>query len=593
MAQATILSEEGVSRSYYLSQLSLSPQEAGNQEEMINTASDMQGAASSIDGSWSKKKDTESQTDPLDKPVGVATEDETYFLSKDIPAQHLLELLQRHVGMPSSSSSSSAVSSAAEAPLKSTSTSGGESKCNKTRKTSSDHSTVQREGPLPLPLPQQQTQEPDRSKTLSSEICNISMGSRSTRPDETSDLLHRELLSETERGGAREAQSKGRPVKCPKPPGQSAAPRTAETPEDKQRGTRATHRGMSWTGPLSAGHRERDPWSSGSQTGIDGSYLGFLPQSQSTPGVFKAPPKSGVKCTLGQLSAIESNKESSYEWSPGFSAQQAEAPRHSTADQGHVGTTSAKVQSLPSLNYIQKVDAWRENQSSGKTSMFDSLALPGVCGTSPQKKAFGAGRVSLSQQSISLRQPPVSNTTNQNVQSAASSPRRGEAVGSVPSQENSGFAAQASSSPVGRSQSHSSLSTVVMAAQKDQQTEQNAVKETNQNQTDEQASATVEPPPLLNLGRVSDESPDVGLISSYISGIRSGASVGASSVVSLEVDNYAPYWTSKLSTPPPEARPRQLNIGERIPVGNKLYSEFLYDITLNVLRIKMLLCLHL
>ncbi|KAM9842284.1 uncharacterized protein alms1 [Aulostomus maculatus] len=45
--------------------------------------------------------------------------------------------------------------------------------------------------------------------------------------------------------------------------------------------------------------------------------------------------------------------------------------------------------------------------------------------------------------------------------------------------------------------------------------------------------------------------------------MKLGTSIRASSAVSLEVDNYAPYWTSKLSTPPP--KPRELNIDERIP----------------------------
>ncbi|KAL0177661.1 hypothetical protein M9458_026555, partial [Cirrhinus mrigala] len=41
------------------------------------------------------------------------------------------------------------------------------------------------------------------------------------------------------------------------------------------------------------------------------------------------------------------------------------------------------------------------------------------------------------------------------------------------------------------------------------------------------------------------------------------ASVGAaSSVVSLEVDNYAPYWTSRPASPP---HTRELNIEDRIP----------------------------
>lgn len=594
LAQATILSEEGVSSICSLSQLSLSPQDKGRQEEMvhsplINTVNDRQGIPFR-DDAGSKEKDSETLIDYSDKPVGEAPEDETLFLSKDIPAQQLLELLQRDVGMPSSSSS--AVSSTSETSVKSTASFNRESKSTKVSKTSIDHSTIRREGPPgEASLPQQQTQKHYQSQTQLSEVCNITMGSRSTQPDDSSEVLRRELLSETEKGNSRDAQSKRQPVKSATPPCESLTPFPTDMSESKPSVTRTNLGGVPWTGAFSTGvergHRAQDLWSSGNQTGIDGSYLGFLPQSQSTPGVFKAPPKSSVKATLGQLSAIESNKESSYQSSTGISSQPAvpvaDTLRPGTADQCQDETNSAKVQSLPSLNYMQKVDAWRENQSSGKTSLFDSLALQGFSGISPKKKAYDAvsdtlNRI-LSQQAKSLHEPPVSSAANQNVTQSSSmaqfgsSPRRGEAVGSAPSdRDNTGSVAQPSASPIGRSQSHSSISTVVLSVQKDQQTERAAGKEESQHQ---QPSATVQPSPLVNLGRFSDVSFDTEMMlsssqDSYNSGIKLGTSIGASSVVSLEVDNYAPYWTSKLSTPPPLPKPRELNIEERIPVIEKL-----------------------
>ncbi|XP_040917064.1 platelet binding protein GspB [Toxotes jaculatrix] len=601
LAQATILSEEGASSCCSPSQQSLSPGDGSRREEVVDpqlTASTDRQEVSFRNDAGSREKDSETLRNPLDKLVEGAVEDETLFLSKDIPAQHLLELLQKDVGMPSSSSS--AVSSASETSLKSTTSFAEGSKRTEVCKPGTDQSMVRRKGPPgEASLPQQQTQqpdtvsEPDRSRALPSEVCNITMGSRSTRPDNSSQALHRELLSEVERRSSREAESKNQQRTSPSPPVQCLTPYPTETSEGKPVVTQTNLAGIPWTGPFSAGveriHREQDLWSSGNQTGIDGSYLGFLPQSQSTPGVFKAPSKSTVKATLGQLSAIESSKENSYQSSTGISTQPAvpESDVHcpDTANQCQEEHTSAKVQSLPSLNYMQKVDAWRANQSSGKTSLFDSLALQGFSGISPKKKAYDAvsdtlNRI-LSQQARSLQLLPVSSATNQNVAqsssaapSGSSSPRRGEAVGSAPSdKDNTGSAARASASPFGRSQSHSSLSTVVMSVQKDQQTLRPAEEEKSQAQADahHQPSATAQPSPLKSLGQFSDVSVDRDLTlsssqDSYNSGIKLGTSVGASSVTSLEVDNYAPYWTSKLSTSPPLPRSREFNIEERIPL---------------------------
>ncbi|XP_039993980.1 uncharacterized protein alms1 isoform X2 [Xiphias gladius] len=601
LAQATILSEEGASSCCSLSQHSLSPGDKGRQEEMVHSrvtaTTDRQGVPFR-DDAGSREKDSVTLTIPQDKLGGETVEDETFFLRKDIPAQHLLKLLQKDVGMPTSSSS--AVSSASEISVKSIASFTEVSKSTKVCKSATDQSMVRREGPPgEASLPQQQTQQPDRvsnpdqSQTLSSEVCNITMGSRSTQPDNNSKVLHRELLSEVERRSSLEAESKNQQRNSPSPPGQCLTPYPTETSEGKPSETQANLGGKSWTGPFSAVVErvriEQDLWSSGNQTGIDGSYLGFLPQSQSTPGVFKVPSKSSVKATLGQLSAIESNKENSYQSSTGISPQPAipEPGVHcpDTAKQCQEEHTSGKVQSLPSLNYMQKVDAWRANQSSGKASLFDSLALQGFSGISPKKKAYDAvsdtlNRI-LSQQARNSQQPPVSIAGNQNVTqrssaapSGSSSPKRGEAVGSAPSdKDNTGSAARPSASPFGRSQSHSSLSTVVMSVKKDQQTSRPSEKEKSQTQDDihQQPSAPAQPSPLVSLGQFSDVSADRDLNrsssqGSYNSGIKLGTSIGASSVTSLEVDNYAPYWTSKLSTPPPLPRPRELNIEERIPL---------------------------
>ncbi|TKS87265.1 Alstrom syndrome protein 1 [Collichthys lucidus] len=522
LSQHPLVLEEGANSCLSLSQHSLCPGEEDGQKEAS------QLPLTSRDDAASREKDSRALTGPADKPGGEDAEDETFFLRKEIPAQHLLELLQKDMGMPSSSSS--AVSSASETSVKTAASLTAQSK-------DTHVCTVRREGPSGEASHAQKTQQPERDLcpdgSRTSEVCNITTGPRDTRPDDDSEELHRELLSEVERRSGRE--------KSPTPPGRPLTHQHTETSEGLGVSRRNVGR-VPWTGPFSAGHREPDLWSPGNQTRIDGSYLGFLPQSQSTPGVFKAPSKSSVKAALGQLSAIESSKDDS-----------EMSPQPAPSDQD---VSSAKVQALPSLTYQQKVDAWRANQSSGKTSLFDSLALQGFSGVSPKKKAFDAvsdtlNRI-LSQQARSLQQQPPR---------SGSASRRGEAVGSDP--DNTGSATRPSASPFDRSQSHSSLSTVVTSARKPQQTER------LQDDVHLEPSGPLQPSPLASLGHFIDVSPDRDLTSSqdsYNSGIKPGTSIGASSVVSLEVDNYAPYWTSKPSTPPPPPRPRELNIEERIPL---------------------------
>lgn len=575
LAQETILSE-GENSCCSLSQHSLSPgdilKEALPSSLIVTT--DRQGVTSG--DNTGSGKDSAPVTDPPDKPVGEASDDEAFFLNKDIPAQHLLELLQKDIGMPSGSSS--AVSSTSETSVKAAATFSKESKSTQVFKPGTEQSTLRRHRPSGEASLQQPDGNlyPDQSQT-SSEVCNITTGLRSTQPDDSCHVLHRELLSEVERRNSHEAECVKPQQQSPTLLGQSLTLLPTGSPKGKEGVARSNLHGVSWTEPFSAGteraHREQDPWSSGNQTGIDGSYLGFLPQSQSTPGFFKAPPKSSVKSKVGQLPAIDQSDTQ-------ISPQPADVHDAPASNQGQEGTASAKVQSLPSLSYMQKVDAWRANQTSGKTSLFDSLVLQGLSGISPKKKAYDAvsdtlNRI-LSQQARSLKQPLVSGATSQtNTQRSSKTPsgssvfKRGEAVGSSPgNKENTGPAAGRSAS-----QSHSSLSTVVMSAKKHQPTESCAEREESptEDAVHPQRSAAAQPSPLINLGHFSDVSPDPDLTlssSNNSSGIKVDASVGASSVVSLEVDNYAPYWTSKPSTPQP--RPRELNIEERIPVFKNL-----------------------
>ncbi|XP_056282933.1 nascent polypeptide-associated complex subunit alpha, muscle-specific form isoform X2 [Pseudoliparis swirei] len=574
LAQATILSE-GVSGCCSLSQHSLSLMEEGRREGTVQSppiATTERPGVPSRGNASSREKDFKTHTDPPDEPTGEAAEDDTFFLSKDIAAQHLLKLLQKDIGMPSSSSSS-AVSSTSETSVKAAASYAEQPKSTKVGEAATDRSTVRREGP-PGEASLPQTQQPDkdlssdRSRTSSS---NVTTGFRSTRPDDSSEDLRRELLREVERRGGREAGAKKQRRKS-----LSVTPYPTAMSEGEQSATRRNAGGPQRTGGVERGHSERDHWFSGSQTGIDGSYLGFLPQSQSTPGVFKAPPKSNATAKFGQLSAIESNNNSSQsntEISPAPDVHVADVHPPDKENLSQEEVTSAKVQSLPSLNYMQKVDAWRANQSSGNKSLFDSSALRGFFGISPKKKAHDAEpdplNQMLSQQVRSLQPPAVSSAVNQHVTESSSSapsgspPGRGEAAGGAPSDRD---AAGSAARPSGRSPSRSSPSTGVTSGRSSAEEESGRIPDDVLHRP---SAAVQPPPPRPSLGAFSDVSldPDLTLSSSqdgYDGGMKLGT--GASSVVSLEVDNYAPHWTSKRSTPPPLPRRRELNIEERIPL---------------------------
>lgn len=503
---------------------------------------------------------TEPVTDPQPNPKVEATEDEAFFLNQKIPAQHLLELLRKDIGLLTDSSST--VSSA--------SVSSGNINPSVSEEPTKSHTVrqavTQPEAPQEVSLSQQHR---ENSWAKPSEDSNITAGCRSTKPDHSSEVLHRQLLKETEQPNTYLGGSDKQPGQTQ--PTQMSDGKSSDAERVPQKG--------SWTGPFSEGvergHRGQH-LSLGNQTDIDGSYLGFLPQSQSTPGIFMAPSKASTKAEAEQLS--ESRKENSSQSDVGISPHSHDhKSRKSNPDRDKAA--SAKVPSLPSVSYMQKVDAWRANQTSGKTSLLDSLALQGFPGTPPKKRVYEAISDTLNHL-LSQKQPSVSVPANQggtegsSLVLSGSSLKRGreEAVSSIPSEKyDIGASKGPSVFPSTASQSHSSLSTVV-SDRKDQgaQSAEND-KSLTTGDVPPEPGTTAQLSALLGLGHFTDVSADHDLTLSNSqdsngSGIKLGASIGTSSVVSLEVDNYAPYWTSKPSTPLPHPRSRELNIEERIPV---------------------------
>lgn len=574
--QTTLLSEGEIS-CCSLSQHSVSPANEGSPK-----TTDHSSLSITADRKESPPTaNTEPVTAPHDHPQVEAAEDEAFFLNKEITAQHLLEVLQKDIGMLTDSSStlssecvvSGSINLHVSAEPKSSQT------CNQAI---TQAETLQ-EPPCKFPLSQKQLSDSDsyceQSWTLPSHDSNISTGPRSTRPDHASEVLHRQLLKESEQ--SKSCQGESEKQQSLLPAGQSVAPHATEVSQGKPGDTdRALCKG-SQTGPFSGGvewsHKERHLWSLGNQTDIDGSYLGFLPQSQSTPGTFKAPSKSSIKANAEQLSAIESSQSEA-----GISPQSCD---HKSKESNHSKekAASADVPSLPSVSYTQKVDAWRANQTSGKTSLLDSLELQGISGLPSKKKPCDAVSDTpnhLPNEKVSLQQPLMSVPANQSVMENSSmvppgsALKRGteEVVSSNPGENDNTGCSKGPSALLSTASQSSSLSTV-MSAGKDQGTNSCAENEENLTTDDVQhdPSASSQPSALLGLGHFSDASADHDLTPSVSqdsngSVVKLVTSIGTSSVVSLEVDNYAPYWTAKASTSPPQQRSRELNIEERIPV---------------------------
>ncbi|XP_067277475.1 serine-rich adhesin for platelets isoform X2 [Pseudorasbora parva] len=404
---------------------------------------------------------------------------------------------------------------------------------------------------------------------------------------------------------------------------------------------------------------QRVLWSSGHLTATDGSFLSSQPVSQSTPAVpLMRPPPALTKLSLihskqeaialvaasaqnshsktGLMPSLDLSDQHS---SPIYSETKATAfvgPSETSQIMSHVHPVSneqaplpvlnppasdtllsitkpfysgtkmkdqvscyplGRVQSLPSLSYLQKVDAWKANQSSSR-SFYDNLDLQGSDVVSPKKKTQDTVSEALKHMlSRDTHQAFCANASSQVIQprssshSGSGSPRRVDVVGA------GACRGQASDSPVNRSHSHSSLSSVVTSIQRDTGTHSQQVPaaqsddiipatrsldsqpsvlsggrgEGGNNSAPHMDKSSIKMSPFLTLGRFSDVSSSLNMSSTLSSsqgschGERSmRASVGAaSSVVSLEVDNYAPYWTSRPASPP---YTKELNIEDRIPM---------------------------
>ncbi|XP_026997931.2 Alstrom syndrome protein 1 isoform X2 [Tachysurus fulvidraco] len=237
-----------------------------------------------------------------------------------------------------------------------------------------------------------------------------------------------------------------------------------------------------------------------------------------------------------------------------------------------------RVHSLPILSYVQKVDAWKANQSSSR-SMHDSMSWKegkeqdSVSEATKQQSRQHSNKTSSI---FSANSSTAPTQTGSGVLSCADVEVAGGAVGST------------SPSPFTHSCSHSSNGTVITPIQHDElQQNQNrppltgytpiaisrgfnstaaelslsSCETSSQRPADDLGTGPLKPPALLNVDQYSGINVNNNM-SNTIPNFQ--ASIGAaSSVVSLELDNYAPYWTSRPGSP---RRPPEFNIEDRIPL---------------------------
>ncbi|XP_075705447.1 centrosome-associated protein ALMS1 [Rhinoderma darwinii] len=345
------------------------------------------------------------------------------FLSSRVPAPVLLELLEKEVGMSSSSGRSSRCSSISASA-------GGSEKVNGMKPQEPDPEHQNSEAGLHLDPRTTSMQSLEESFRDSSEIDFLKDVERETEdPNEFRQInqsgitlrpsfppfkeaLRKQLCSEIQQRFQErdvlvleDSRKEATGPKITPVLGKTST----ETPNKVDDTVVEVHvrdeLSMSSRCSIERGHKDTEISHTGNTPEDDGaSFIGRLPHpiSQSTPGTFtmNRKPLSGriqqIKAKLTG-SDMSLNEEPSLESSP-HNVAPAAVPQSMQSSQGYPESSDSqrslspqrrRIQSLPSLNYIEKVGAWDTNQS------FDALVLRGLTGVSPKKLAYNAVADSL------------------------------------------------------------------------------------------------------------------------------------------------------------------------------------------------------
>uniref|UniRef100_A0A8C5WBG1 ALMS motif domain-containing protein n=1 Tax=Leptobrachium leishanense TaxID=445787 RepID=A0A8C5WBG1_9ANUR len=373
---------------------------------------------------------------------------------------------------------------------------------------------------------------------------------------------------------------------------------------------------ISSNGSIERGHKDTGISPSDSFPAGEASFTGRLvkPISQSTPGASAADNvKRKLTDRLMEIKAKLTGSQMSLNEEPSISPSRGVTEVAST-DQGCFASSDSqrspspqrrRIQSLPSLNYIEKVGSWNTNQS------FDALVLRGAKGMSPKKKAFNAVADSLNRMlskqvsTASPRRGPsasftgASSMTNLNVnvkESSVDSPlSRSQSYNSViaVNTENARQGPEGVKEPLLSDERDRSVSVQNCETVEDGNTRSldplvaDAEGKTKDLEDDQLSGGDVETRPAVSaapptstvtteslarhdvggLGHFSDVSLDNDLSSSSHSSepvhqlsMDSAAAASLHSLTSLEVDNFVPYWS-----PAHASLQKEIDIEERIP----------------------------
>ncbi|KAM4706570.1 centrosome-associated protein ALMS1 [Discoglossus pictus] len=163
---------------------------------------------------------------------------------------------------------------------------------------------------------------------------------------------------------------------------------------------------VSSQGSIERGHKDTGISPADNPAVEDASFIGRLahPISQSTPGTFAVQRArkqlsgkimqikaklTGSEMSLNEEVTVTSTQTNIAPYGMHQSLQSSHEYPESSDSQRSSSPQQRRIQSLPSLNYIEKVGAWNTNQS------FDALVLRGLTGVSPKKKAYSAVADSL------------------------------------------------------------------------------------------------------------------------------------------------------------------------------------------------------
>lgn len=356
----------------------------------------------------------------------------------------------------------------------------------------------------------------DQSGTTEDESLNVSIGSRSC------ELLLRDMQSETQ-----SSQQSNSNFRSPQPT------EVARELELAEHFSPAVH-GLN-----------KEPELSSLPSQVGSSDLSFLPRSESTTGVSSALLLTSIfEGQAGQPSTIHSNQTKTVAAAP--------TPMPCGPDQEigkEDGGPSSQVQSLPSVNFEQKVDAWRGNRGSTNVSLFDSLARQGFSGILPPKKDFDI----------------VSDTMNEILSQKPDSIKLTPTAERSCSEEKDMGSATEPTSTYLDSQSHMNLCT-----------QEDTPSELQGGIYQQQPHPRAEPLSPQTIDHLSHVSPNLDSIltfskDSHGSTVKLGLPAGASNVLSLDADNYTAPLTSDALTSPPELRSQEVNIDERTLVRDQSF----------------------